>query len=53
MKDTGQEALERGKSVAQDAAQAATQTVQRRGKQEADALQKSVAEKTDEATRAN
>ena len=53
MKDAGQEALERGKSVAQDAAQAATQTVQKRGQQEADALQKSVAEKTDEATRAN
>ena len=53
MKDAGQEALERGKSVAQDAAQAATQTVQERGKHEADALQKSVADKTDEATRAN
>lgn len=53
IKDAGQEALERGKSVAQDAAQAATDTVQERGKQEAAALQESVAEKTQEATQAD
>ena len=51
MKGAGQEALERGKSVAQDAVQAATDTAQQRGKQEAEAMQESVGDKTREATR--
>jgi len=50
IREAGQEALERGKAVAQDAAQAATDTAQERGKQEADALQESVGDKARKAT---
>lgn len=50
MKEAGQEALERGKSVAQDAVQAATDTAQDRGKQEVEAMQESVGDKAREAT---
>lgn len=53
MKDAGQEALERGKSVAQDAVQAATHTAQARGREEAEAMQESVADKAQEATASN
>ena len=50
MKEAGQEALDRGKSVAQDAVQAATDTAQERGKHEANALQESVVDKAQETT---
>ena len=44
VKEVGGEALERGKSVAQDAVQAAGDTAQKRGRAEADELKSSVQE---------
>jgi hypothetical protein len=45
VKEAGQEALERGKSVAEDAVNAATDTVQERGQHEADAMADSLRDK--------
>ena len=45
VKEAGQEALDRGKSVAQDAVQAATDTAQGRGQHEADAMTDSLRDK--------
>jgi hypothetical protein len=50
-KETGQEAVERGKQVAQDAAQSATETAKESGRQQAEALRGSAQETVDEARR--
>jgi ElaB/YqjD/DUF883 family membrane-anchored ribosome-binding protein len=42
VKETGQEALERGKQVASDAAQAAKDTAQEQGRQQTEGMQESV-----------
>ena len=52
-KETGQEALDRGKAVAKDAVEAATETAQHRGRQEADAMQGSLRDKADELANSN
>ena len=48
-KDTGQEALERGKQVAQEAAQSAKETAQESGQQQAEELRGTATEKAQEA----
>ena len=48
VKEAGQEALDRGKSVAQDAVHAATDTAQERGQQEAEAMTDSLRDKAQE-----
>jgi gas vesicle protein len=48
-KETGQEALERGKQVAEEAADSAKTTVQESGQQHAEELQQSAADNADEA----
>jgi ElaB/YqjD/DUF883 family membrane-anchored ribosome-binding protein len=49
LKETGEEALERGKEVAQEAAQSAKETVQERGGEHAEQLRDSAKEKVDDA----
>jgi hypothetical protein len=53
VKEAGQEALERGKSVAQDAAEAAADTAQQRGKQEAESMQGSLRDKAQEVAKSS
>ena len=48
VKEAGHEALDRGKSVAEDAVQAASDTVQERGHDEADAMAASLRDKAQE-----
>jgi len=48
VKETGQEAFDRGKSVAQDAVQAATETAQEHGRDQADQLKASLQDKAKE-----
>ena len=50
VKEAGQEALERGKSVAQDAVGAAAETARERGGEELDGLSTSVQQKAEEIT---
>ena len=50
MKEAGQEALDRGKTVAQDAVHAAAETAQERGKEQAGVMQESIGDKAREAT---
>ena len=52
VKEAGHEALDRGKSVAQDALQAAGETVQERGQEEAGALSDSLRDKAHDAASA-
>jgi hypothetical protein len=49
MKETGQEALERGKQVAQEAAESARETVQERGGEQAEELRDSAKAKVEDA----
>jgi len=49
VKDTGQEALQRGQQVAQEAAQSAQQTVQERGREESQELASSAQQNAQEA----
>ena len=49
-KETGQEALERGKAVAQDAAQSAQETVQEKGREHGEQLAGSAQQNIQEAT---
>ena len=53
VKEAGHEALDRGKAVAKDAVQAATETAQERGQHEADAMQGSLRDKAEEIGRSN
>jgi hypothetical protein len=50
-RETGHEALDRGKQVAQEAAQSATETAKESGKQKAEELRSSAQETVDEARR--
>jgi gas vesicle protein len=49
LKETGQEALERGKEVAQEAADSAKETIQERGGEQAEQLRDSAQSKVDDA----
>ena len=53
VKEAGHEALERGKSVAQEAVGAATETVQDRGQSEAQQMSESLQDKAQEIGRSN